>query len=186
MKEINLREEYTLYSTTQSDINEHLPTLWQYAKKCSHITEMGVRSGASTRAFLYADPKKFIAYDLLLDPKVNSLFEYCKSIGKDYHYYQKDVLEIEIEETDFLFIDTYHCYEQLTEELKLHSNKVSKYIAFHDTVSYARIGENLPHLRFEGLKGIMYAIEEFLENNKEWKIVHNAKYNNGLMIIEKQ
>lgn len=186
MKEINLKEEYEIYSTTQSDINEHLPTLYEYAKKCSHITEMGVRSGASTRAFLYANPEKFIAYDLVLDPQVNSLFEYCKSIDKDYSYLQEDVLEIEIEETDLLFIDTYHCYEQLTEELKLHSDKVRKYIAFHDTVSYARIGENLPSLRFEGLQGIMYAIEEFLDKNKNWKIVHNAKYNNGLMIIERE
>lgn len=186
MEEINLQKEYKLATGSPSDINEHLPTLYEYAKRCSHITEMGVRHGASTRAFLYADPEKYVAYDLIIDEEVNSLFNYCKSVGKDYHYLQEDVLKIEIEETDLLFIDTYHCYEQLTEELKLHSSKVKKYIAFHDTVSYARVGENLPYLGFEGLKGIMYAIEEFLESNSEWQVVHNAKYNNGLMIIERQ
>lgn len=185
MSDINLQKEYFDVVNAPSDINEHLPTLYEYSKLCSHITEMGVRSGLSTRAFLYANPEKYVAYDLYIDPAVNSLFDYCRSIGKDYHYLDRNVLEIEIEETDLLFIDTYHCYEQLSAELKLHSDKVRKYIAFHDTVSYARVGENLPEWGFEGLTGIMYAIEEFLEANKNWKIVHNAKNNNGLMIIKR-
>jgi hypothetical protein len=93
-------------------------------------------------------------------------------------------LDIEIEETDLLFIDTYHCYEQLKQELNLHSGKVRKYIVFHDTYTYGRKGENLSYQSFEGTKGILYAIEEFLEENKNWEIVHDVDYNNGLIIIE--
>lgn len=183
---MNLKFEYETSCNTVSDINQHLPILYETAKECDHVTEMGVRHGSSTRAFLYADPKKYIAYDLNIDPEVNKLFEYCSELGKDFHYIQADVLKIEIEETDMLFIDTYHCYEQLSQELKLHSNKVRKYIAFHDTHTYARRGENLDFMDFSGTKGIMYAIEEFLEENKNWKIVHDVDYNNGLMIIERQ
>lgn len=182
---MDLQKEYETACNTFSDINQHLPILYEAAEECEHITEMGVRSGASTRAFLYANPKKYIAYDLYIDPDVDKLFEYCKSIGKDYSYIEADVLDIEIEETDLLFIDTYHCYEQLSQELKLHSNKVKKYIAFHDTFTYGRVGENLDQQKFRGTKGILYAIEEFLEENKEWKIVHDVDYNNGLMIIER-
>jgi len=183
---MDLQKEYQDACNTHSDINQHLPILLEAAQECDHVTEMGVRSGASTRAFLYADPKKYIAYDLYLDQEVNKLFEYCKSIGKDYNYIESDVLKIEIEKTDFLFIDTYHCYEQLSQELKLHAKNVNKYIGFHDTFTYGRVGENLSDQNFAGTKGIMYAIEEFLNENKDWKIVHDVDYNNGLIIIQKK
>lgn len=182
---MDLRKEYEIQCNTESDINQHLPTLYETAQGCDHITEMGVRTGVSTRAFLYANPKKYIAYDLHIDPTVNILFDYCKSIGKDYHYIESDVLKIEIEETDLLFIDTYHCYDQLSKELNLHSGKVKKYIIFHDTYTFGRKGENVSIPGFNGLKGIMYAIEEFLQQNSNWKIVHNVDYNNGLIIIQK-
>ena len=182
---MNLQKEYEIACNTDSDINQHLSILYEVATECEHITEMGVRDGLSTRAFLYANPKTYIAYDLNIDPKVEELFSYCKSQGKDYEYIKSDVLKIEIEETDLLFIDTYHCYEQLSQELKLHSGKVKKYIAFHDTYTYGRKGENLDFQSFNGTKGIMYAIEEFLEQNSEWKIVHDVDYNNGLIIIQR-
>jgi len=183
---IDLKKEYEDAFNESSDINQHLPILLEASQECDHVTEMGVRGGDSTRAFLYADPKKYIAYDLNIDPDVKELFDYCKSIGKDFDYIQADVLEIEIEETDLLFIDTYHCYEQLVQELKLHAGKVKKYIAFHDTHTYGRVGENLDFQNFAGTKGIMYAIEEFLDENENWKIVHDVDYNNGLIIIEKK
>ena len=183
---IDLKNEFQISCNTYSDINQHLSILYEVAQECDHVTEMGVRNGSSTRAFLYADPKKYIAYDLNIDPDVKELFDYCKSIGKDFDYIQADVLKIEIGETDLLFIDTYHCYEQLIQELKLHSKKVNRYIAFHDTYTYGRVGENLDFQNFAGTKGIMYAIEEFLNENKNWKIVHDVDYNNGLIIIEKK
>lgn len=182
---MDLKKEYEIQCNTESDINQHLPILYETARSCEHITEMGVRTGVSTRAFLYADPKKYIAYDLNIDPTVNTLFNYCRSIGKDYHYIESDVLKIEIEETDLLFIDTYHCYEQLSKELTLHSGKVKKYIIFHDTYTFGRRGENISIPGLNGSKGIMYAIEEFLEKNCNWEIIHNVEYNNGLIIIKK-
>jgi hypothetical protein len=183
---MDFQKEYQIQCNTVSDIYQHLPILYESALECQHITEMGVRTGASTRAFLYANPQKLVSYDIFIDPEVNSLFDFCKKEGKEYSYIQADVLKIEIEETDFLFIDTYHCYEQLSKELELHSNKVRKYIGFHDTFTYGKYGENLENQSFAGTKGIMFAIEEFLDKNKNWKIVHDVDYNNGLIIIEKQ
>lgn len=180
----SLKKEYEKSCNEISDINEHLVILYETAKECDHVTELGVRSGASTRAFLYANPLKYIAYDLEINEEVNKLFKHCKKLGRDFHYIQADVLNVEIENTDFLFIDTYHNYEQLSKELELHSSKVNRYIGFHDTFTYGRVGENLSFQSFSGTKGILYAIEEFLDKNKNWEIVHDVDYNNGLIIIE--
>jgi hypothetical protein len=182
----NFKTEFEKACKQSSDINEHLPILLEACRDVEHVTEMGVRTGVSSLAFFYGDPKKYIAYDLRKDPRIEQMFEYARSLGKDYTYIENDVLNVEIEETDLLFIDTYHCYEQLRKELELHSDKVRKYIIFHDTFTYGRNGENLSIQSFSGTKGILYAIEEFLEENPQWKIVHDVDYNNGLMIIEKK
>lgn len=185
---MNLFEElYKKACAAKTDINEHLPTIYEYAKRCDHITEMGVRDGQSTSAFLYAAPKKLISYDLYKDPNVEIWFNVAKDQGHDYHYIEANTLEIEIEPTEFLFIDTLHQYGQLKKELKLHADKVSRYIAFHDTVTYGQWGQD-PSVEFgySGGMGIAFAINQFLIMHKEWKVVHDATNNNGLMIIEKQ
>lgn len=187
-----------------SDIYQHLPILYEYAKNCDHVTEMGARGGNSTRAFLYANPKKFVSYDyqyktpephLLHEVnKLISIFEKSKEIGINCEYIGEDVLNVEIEETDLLFIDTWHCYEQLKKELQLHAGKVKKYIAFHDTFTYGQKGEGYPNMdvnhprrdTFDGNGGIRKAIDEFLEQNTEWKIDYETEENNGLIVISKQ
>ena len=187
-----------------SDIYQHLPILYQYAQDCEHVTEMGARGGNSTRAFLYANPKKFVSYDYQyktpephLVHEVNnliSIFENSKKIGVNCEYIGADVLTIEIEETDLLFIDTWHCYEQLKRELELHAGKVRKYIAFHDTFTYGKRGEgypdkdiNHPHRDdLSGDGGIRKAIDEFLESNSEWEIDYETEENNGLIVIAKE
>ena len=42
-------------------------------------------------------------------------------------------LNITINKTDILFIDSWHCYGQLIRELDLHHKNVNKYIILHDT-----------------------------------------------------
>lgn len=184
--QLTFKKEYDKSCQTKSDINEHLPVLYVYAKECNHITEMGVRDGQSTRAFLYANPEKLICYDLYIDEIVNSLFDKSKSFGKDYHYIKADTRKISIEPTDLLFIDTLHKYEQLKVELILHAKNVRKYIVFHDTETFGTHGQK-PDVDFgyEG-KGIWYAIEEFLQENKEWDIVYKTSVNNGLTILERK
>jgi len=150
--EFNFKAEYENGCRQPSDINEHLPILLEACQDVEHVTEMGVRTGVSSLAFFYGDPKKYVAYDLKKDERIEQMFEYARSLGKDYEYIESDVLEIEIEETDLLFIDTYHCYEQLVRELELHSRKVKRYIAFHDVYTYGRVGENLSNQKFVGIE----------------------------------
>ena len=192
-----------------SDINEHIPTLIKYGSECEHITEMGVRWITSTWAFLGCGPKKLISYDLenpsLWDKNsihmsadavnrgyntIQEVYDVASEFGLDYEFIQANVLEIEIEETDLLFLDTWHSYKQLKSELKLHSHKARKYIIFHDTTSYANTDETNYEFLGEEWKGegigIWRAIEEFLEDNKNtWILTEGFTNNNGLTIINR-
>ena len=166
----------------RSDINEHLPTLKRYAEECDHVTEMGVRWVVSTFAFMMGKPKKLISIDI--DPiekykiKTSDLVLLAKTAGVEFEFILGDTTKIEIEETDFLFIDTLHTYNQLKKELFLHSNKAKKYIGFHDTTTFAQVGEYKE-------KGLWPAIEEFLNDNPEWVIAEKFENNNGLTILKR-
>ena len=92
------------------------------------------------------------------------MFKAAKLQNKNVEYIKADVKEIEIEETDLLFIDTWHCYDQLKAELRIHSSKAKKYIAFHDTHSYGMKDEGTN----TGL-GLLPAIIEFMVENPKWK-----------------
>lgn len=178
---------------TPSDINEHIPTLVKYGSECETITEMGVRAICSTWAFLGASPKKMRSYDIQ-DPStwggdIQSVRDTAEAYGIDFDFILADVLKIEIEETDLLFLDTWHSYKQLKSELDLHAGKAKKYIVFHDTTSFAFKDETSYEIwgddwKGEGI-GIWRAIEEFLNSNPEWKLVEKFDNNNGLTIIGK-
>ena len=179
---INLENFYIEKCNTPSDINEHLPTLKKYAEECSHITEMGVRWVVSTYGLLMGKPKKMISYN------INSIsWDYLKDItnevGIDFTFKVGDTRDIIIEETDLLFIDTWHVYDQLKIELELHSNKVMKYIILHDTTSFEYIGETITGS--EQYRGLWPAIEEFLETNPKWVLHERYTNNNGLTILKR-
>ena len=176
-----LKNEYESAIRNDSDINEHLEVLKELADECAHVTEMGTRTGISTRAFLNSDVI-LRAYDLSLDSGVNGLFEHAKNSGKDVSYVESNVLDIEIEETDLLFIDTLHTFDQLKTELFLHSPKVKKYIILHDTTSYEWEGEMVNGV---SQKGLWPAVEDFLNLNSNWFILERFGNNNGLTILKR-
>ena len=172
--------EYKKARNTPSDINQNLHELFEIAKECKTVIEMGVRTGVSTRAFLNADVK-LISFDIVLNSEVQKLFDIARQNGKDVQYIKDDVLNIEIEETDMIFIDTLHTYEQLKQELKLHGNKAQKYIAFHDTHTFGLRGEI-----DNDNKGLLSAIIEFMMENPHWKFYKYKTNNNGLTILKRE
>lgn len=185
-------EKYDHFCKTPSDIHEHLPTLANLAVECEHVTEMGVRNVVSTWAFLLGRPAVLRCYDIHKSENIDEALVEAKALDIDMTFTEADVLKIEIEETDLLFIDTLHQYTQLKKELALHSKKVKKYLVFHDVETYGvrpepadwqtpEIMKNFVH----GDKGIMYAITEFLNENKEWTVKQHYKNNNGLLVLEK-
>lgn len=187
-----IEKRYMELVETPSDINEHLPILREYSKKCNHITEMGVRVPTSTWAFLSSLPNKMISYDIVNAPGIDDVKSIANEYHLDYRFIIDDVLQIDIEQTDLLFIDTLHTYNQLNSELKLHSHKVNKYIVLHDTVTYGFIDEQIyDHASYhiksidKSKSGLRYAISEFLNQNPDWVIDREYLNNNGLTILMK-
>jgi hypothetical protein len=175
---VTLEEQYLAAQQQPSDINEHLRTLFAYASSCRHVTEMGTRTGVSTLALLAAQPETLVCYDIAHNGQTVS--NLSRLAGKtDLSFRHADVLTIEIEPTDFLFIDTLHTFGQLEQELALHADKVSSFIGFHDTVTFGEMGED------RNRPGLRKAIENFLIAHPEWKVVHDAQNNNGFMVIAK-
>lgn len=178
----NITINYNRLCEQPSDINEHLPTLMKYASECEHITEMGVRSIVSTFALLMGEPKRMISYDINWANGIEAVIQWANVEGIDFDFRLADTTALTIKETDLLFIDTLHNYNQLKKELELHSDKVRKYIIFHDTTSFEWIGES-----YEGgyEKGIWPAIEELIEEGK-WEILERYTNNNGLTILKQK
>ena len=172
---------------TPSDINEHLPTLKRYAEEVEHVTVMGVRWIVSTWAFLSGKPKKLISIDIKHPNKFGANLSVVEKAAKesniDFSFIEGSTLEMQIEKTDLLFIDTLHTYTQLTKELELHSKNVNRYIALHDTTTFSLKDEQPQQSSKVGLK---LAISEFLEKNKDWKMIEEYTNNNGLTILERK
>ena len=186
-------EKYNEHKNTPSDINEHLETLYNLGKECSHITEMGVRWVSSTWPLVYSNPKKIISYDIVTNPNIIEVINLCNEYSVDYSFQEKDVLLLEIEPTELLFIDTLHTYNQLIKELEIHSNKVSKYIILHDTEFFGRVDEVVYEHASNFVKnnpitkqGLMTAVEDFLSTNlgQSWEIFKIYENNNGLTILK--
>jgi hypothetical protein len=163
-----------------SDIREHLDTLYQLARGCNHVTEMGTRRGVSTRAFLYAQPEVLVCYDQVRLPEVQMLEAAAGAAGRPrFLFVQADVRQVEIEPTDLLFIDTWHVYAQMQQELAFHGNKARKYLVFHDTMRFGEQGETPGH------RGIWPAIEEFLWDNHHWSVSPRLTRNDDLTILSR-
>ncbi len=169
-----------------SDINEHLPMLREYASRCEHVTEIGMRwAGGSTVAFLAAQPLQFVSWDLNPFSVVSqAVADLCMEQGRTrFQPRTGNSLEFVIEPTDMLFIDSLHTAKQLALELKRHADpaekKIRKYLAFHDTVTFGMQGED------GSTPGLRAALRWFQRNHAfpQWELVEDCQNNNGLVIF---
>lgn len=169
---------YQHHCSTPSDIWEHLPVLNKLANSCDHVTEFGVRWGASTTAFL-ASRARLVSYDIVFYPEARVLFEQASREGRDARFINASTLDInDIDPTDMLFIDTLHTRDQLRHELRTFAHRVGRYIAMHDTTLFGDRGE-------DGGPGLWEAIELFLQGNGDWKLMERYTNNNGLTVLER-
>lgn len=169
-------ERYTALCNVPSDINENLPILKKHAQDCDMVVELGVRGIVSTWALLAGRPKRLLSVDIVHPSEHGgSLAEVYKAAGEEgieFTFSLKSSLEIELPEHDFLFIDTIHTREQLSQELERHASKVKKYIAFHDT--------HIPEL-----PEMIECILDFIQQNPEWKMIEDHPNNNGITVISR-
>lgn len=167
---------YAHLLVTPSDINEHLPKLRELASQCDTVIEFGVRTARSSVGLLAGQPKVLKSYDRRSTPHVERLKRWRGRT--DYQFRQADVLEVEPEACDLLFIDTYHTAGQLRAELDRHAPAVRRWIAMHDTRIFGERGE-------DGGPGLLVALRAFLREHPEWGVVYRAEHNNGLTVISR-
>jgi hypothetical protein len=183
---------------TPSDINEHLETLKILSSECDSVVELGVRSGVSTHALIIGKPRQLKSFDInpigIIEKTLNT---HALDRDVNWQFYNENCLTTNnIDTCDMIFIDTYHDFKQMSCELFLHGNKATKYLVFHDTVTFGNHNE-LGELRGESLpsnlqdffyslpdsQGIMPAIEHFMSLNPHWKIHQHYLNNNGLLVL---
>jgi len=173
----SIGEEYRKAAATKSDINEHLPILFDLANECTHITEFGVRQPTSTYALLMSK-KLVVSYDIETNDKVKELEEFCKNNNINWKFIIWDTREIDIEMTDFLFIDTLHNASMIKAELDRHHMKVRKYIGFHDVITFGEVGETEE-------KWLMRGIVDFMRLHPERREHALYQNNNWLYILKR-
>lgn len=186
---------YEMCCKKVSDINEHLPLLRALAADCHSVIEFGMRwARGSTVAFLAAQPETLISWDIdpacVLDQKVMDLH-----MLRGRTFFQPrvgDTLKIPPERCDLLFFDTLHTKDQLLAELVRHSDPgarpndptsrpVRKYLVFHDTSTFGRVGEDGKE------PGIYAAIRHYQRNHAFplWEVMPLAEVR-GLTVDERQ
>jgi hypothetical protein len=136
-----------------------------------------------------------ISYDIVKNPNINEVINLTREYGINYQFVETDVLKLEIEETELLFIDTLHTYNQLICELDLHSEKCTKYIILHDTTAFGEVDEVIYNHASSEIKnvqkfkeGLWNAVLDFLnsEKGKNWEIKERFTNNNGLTILKRK
>lgn len=201
---IQLKEYFFSLVELQTDINEHLFTLFDYAKRSESACELGVRSGISTAALAFGllrngKPKqKLLSVDIVDCAKTNAL-QLANQCGLDAAFVQANSATIDLPEVDLLFIDSWHCFGHLRRELAKHHKQVRKWIILHDTNVYSRtsdsvrmecdlinLAEQSGYTIEEIYKGLSFAVDEFLKATPEWttEIIH--EHNHGLTILKRQ
>lgn len=208
-----LSETFKTYCNEPSDINEHLVTLSDYARKSTSVTEFGVRKGLSSIAFLHGLAKNrnafkiLTSYDIAPSPNYEVWSTHATTSGIDFKFHIQSSLECSIDETDILFIDSLHCYGQLLRELRIHHSKVRQFLIMHDTELFGdeseikkmpfrwsnpKKPENLDLIRklnfdeYELNTGLWPAIVNFLSVNPDWRLEQRLTNNNGLTVLARR
>lgn len=132
--------EYRHRCNDNSDIHQHLPTLYERTKRYENpvILELGVRSGNSTSAFLAAMMEvggELWSVDVQPPqhpPNWREVSDWHIIIGDDT---SPVVTHGTPQELDVLFIDTSHAYDHTLEELRTYVPRVNYggVVLMHDT-----------------------------------------------------
>lgn len=200
-----IKARYEALCARPSDINEHLPTLREYASRVDSVVEMGVRGVVSTWALLDglaargSDGRRSLIGVDIAPCAYDEPAALAKQVGVDARFVQGDSATVAVPERDLLFIDTWHVYAHLKRELAAHAPGTKRWILLHDTTVDADLGESIRckhdiarqaresgYPRSEIEKGLWPAVTEFLEANaSEWALEKRFENNNGLTVLKR-
>lgn len=197
--------KFNILKTQVSDINEHMQTLYNYAKKSETIFETGVRGVVSTWALLKglhenSSNKKKIFLNDIEECDIEEIKNLADKLAICFEYEWINNLDINISEKyDLVFIDTWHVYGQLIRELHKFSQICNKFIILHDTTVDGVVGESIRnnwdiheqakktgYTVEEIEKGLWPAVEDFLNSSNEWELEKRYTNCNGLTILKRK
>lgn len=180
---MTLNEAFADRLKRRSAIAAHLQLLSSLASECARVTEFGVNHGHSTVALLHglahsaaADVRELQSFDI-----ADYRFEPPALPGNvRWQFRRTDTAKLTgLAETDLLFIDSLHTCEQVQAELK-HHYRVTRYLVFHDTITFGSVGEDLQH------PGITHAVFDFLARHGfEWRVRYHNPSSHGLLVLER-
>lgn len=158
-----------------------------------------VSSYAFADALLSTPGARLVQVDPHWHPNVGAFQGECATEGLTSVFHRQSDLDCPLEETDLLFIDTWHVYGQLKRELARWHPYVRKYIILHDTTVDEWHGETFRcgwdadrQSRETGIpvdeirKGLWPAVTEFLADRPEWSLRERFVNNNGLTVLEQK
>jgi hypothetical protein len=195
----SIREIYEAHKASPVATAKHLEYLMKMATMCDSIWEIGVKRGASSSAFLAAlegTKGKLVSVDLKITKQA---LELKKAAGPLWDLHEADSLKFTFPGTcpDLIFFDSLHTYEQLKAELDRFGHHSARYLAFHDTITFATMGADgesgtyLPQPAdrscFDASShGIRLAIDEFMRRDPGWRIMEHRPFGHGLLVLARR
>lgn len=176
-----LRQRFARVKETDGDLSGHMEFLQGIATEYRHITGLGLGNGDAAIAFLSSlPPKNVVFYESQYANPVSGVQRCLRGSPRDVVFECKttETTSVDINETDLLFIDTKHTKKHLQRELASHASKVRHLIVIHDTETFAHAGE-------DGEDGIWGAIEEFITQRPQWKIMDRRRNCHGLTVLKR-
>jgi hypothetical protein len=193
----------------EHNMNEHYDMLRHYAGQCSNITEFGASESMTSTWPLLAGLKdnpatrtELTSFDRTPIPtSFSGMQALASNEGTKLRFIQGNTLNVKIQPTNMLLIDTFHAYPQLKKELERHHKKVDKFIAILNTdvdgehsevvrlyycYDFDTCMSELQCTQADLCKGLRPAIDEFIDNHPEWECCETCTNNNGLMILKRK
>jgi len=137
-----------------------------------------------------------VLVDLVECDEIEYFLDICEIENINAIFYKESDLTCPLEETELLFIDTWHVYGHLKRELSRWHSYAKKYIVLHDTTVDGEYGESIrlglniqEQSKESGIpvgeieKGLWPAVEEFLREHPEWILKERFTNNNGLTVL---
>jgi cephalosporin hydroxylase len=196
-----LMHKYEHACNTPSDINEHVPILRARAMECSSLVEIGLRNMVSSWGILQglsessSTSRSYLGIDINT-PESEILYlaiGLAEDNGISFNFCEANDMNVDIEASEMLFIDSLHTYLHLTYELEKFSPKIGKYIVMHDTsTSWGYddepnpLGDSIYPAEYDrAKKGLWQAVEDFLERHPEWTLFEHRLNNHGLTTLKR-
>lgn len=173
MKFHTLTKEEHLAEYGFDDMLPFMEILTMYALKVESILEIGTRTGQSTTAFILGAPASIACCDYERSPSIEKLEALAKQNGVDFRFIHANSGDLHVvfkDKVDLVFIDGEHSYKGATRDLNEIHEQTQKYILLHD------------HIYWPGVK---QAVDEFLPQHPEWRILEQFDVFPGLLVLER-